>query len=81
MALSFTSIAQLSSDLVDARFPEVCVDGVLSGAGDSDRVEVILTVSGSEPHRLMFNLTRVDSDAFERELDAKLGYALADLHR
>jgi hypothetical protein len=54
---------------------------VLSGTGDPNRVEVILTVSGSEPHRFMFNLTRIDSEAFERELDAKLGYALADLHR
>jgi hypothetical protein len=81
MALSLTSIAQLSSDLVDARFPEVCIAGVLPGTGDPNRVELILTVGGSEPYRLMFNLTRVDSDAFERELDAKLGYALADLPR
>lgn len=81
MAISLKSIAQLSSDLVDARFPEVSVDGVLSGTGDQNRVEVILTVTGSEPHRLMFNLTRVNTDAFERELDAKLGCALADLQR
>ena len=81
MPLSLTSIAQLSSDVVDDRFPEVSVDGVLSGTGDPNRVEVILTVAGSKPHRFMFNLTRIDSDAFERELDAKLGYALADLQR
>jgi hypothetical protein len=81
MALSLTSIAELSSDLLDARFPEVRVDGVLSGTGDPNRVEVILTVSGSELRRLMFNLSRVDSDGFERELDAKLGNALADLDR
>lgn len=81
MALSLTAIAQLSSDLVDAWFPQVFVDGVLSGTGDSNRVEVILTVTGDDPHRLMFNITRADSDAFERELHEKLDYALAAPHR
>jgi hypothetical protein len=81
MALSLTSIAQLSSDLVDARFPDVCIAGVLPGTGESNRVELIVTVGRGEPYRLMFNLTRVNSDAFERELDAKLGYALAHVHR
>jgi hypothetical protein len=82
MALSLSSVARLSSDLVDARFPEVCIAGVLPGTGESNRVELIVTVGGGEePHRLMFNLTRVNSDAFERELDTKLGDALAHAHR
>lgn len=81
MALSLTSIAQLSSDFVDARFPEVSVSGVLPGTGDPNRVEVILTVTREQPRRLMFNLSRVDSGAFERELRAKLDFALADLDR
>lgn len=81
MALSLTSIAQLSSDFVDDRFPEVSVNGVLPGTGDPNRVELILTVTRDEPHRLMFNLSRVDSDAFERELHAKLDDALVNLDR
>jgi hypothetical protein len=81
MALSLTSIAQLSSDFVNARFPEVSVNGVLPGTGDPNRVEVIFTVTGDDPHRLMFNLTRADSDAFERELHEKLDYALAGPYR
>ena len=81
MALSLSSVAQLSRDVVDDRFPEVRLAGVLSGTGDSSRVEVILTVAGDEVYRLMLNLTRVDSVAFERELEAKLGFALADRHR
>ena len=81
MALSLSSVAQLSRDVVADRFPEVCLAGVLSGTGDSNRVEVILTVAGDEDYRLMLNLTRVDSVAFEHELEAKLGFALADLHR
>ena len=49
--------------------------------GDPNRVELILTVTRDEPHRLMFNLSRVDSDAFERELHAKLDDALVNLDR
>ena len=56
MALSLTSIAQLSSAFVDDRFPEVSVNGVLPGTGDPNRVELILTVTRDEPHRLMFDL-------------------------
>ena len=81
MALSLSSVAQLSRDVVDDRFPDVCLAGVLSGTGDSNRVEVILAVAGDVDHRLMLNLTRVDSVAFERELEEKLGCALAAVSR
>ena len=81
MALTLSSVAQLSRDVVDERFPDVFLAGVLSGTGDSNRVEVILTVAGDNQHRLMLNLTRVDPAAFERELEGKLGCALAALPR
>ena len=81
MALSLSSVAQPSRDVVEHRFPDVCLAGVLSGTGDSNRVEVIPTVPGNRDYRLMLNLTRVDSVAFERELEDKLESALADLNR
>jgi hypothetical protein len=51
---------------------------VASTEGDSDRIELVITVSGchDEPSMLMLNLTRAGRSELETELRGKLGTAL-----
>ena len=80
MALSIDSVTGMSRHIVELHFPDVSVEGVLSGDGDANRVELMMSVKGDdrESNLLMLNVTRSDQTAFERELRSKLVTALSD---
>jgi hypothetical protein len=80
MALSIDSVTGISRHIVELHFPDVSVEGVLSGDGDANRVELMMSVKGDdrESNLLMLNVTRSDQTAFERELHSKLVTALSD---
>jgi len=76
--LSIDDVVALSRDVAAEYDSRLQVIGVTSTAGESSRVEVLVTVRGChrEPCVLMVNLTRQGQEAFERDLREKLRRAL-----
>ena len=78
MALSLESVTEISRRVANQYFSGTPVVGVVSGDGESNRVEVMIVLPdhAPDPHRVMLNLPRYDTSSFERELRAKLLAAL-----
>jgi hypothetical protein len=76
--LSIDTVTALSRDVAAEYDRRLKVIGVTSTAGESSRVEVLVTVQRGhqEPCVLMVNLTREGHEAFERDLREKLRSAL-----
>lgn len=78
MALSLDAITDISRAVVLRHDHDIEVIGVTSTEGGSNRVELLLALSGchDEPCRIVLNINRVDAGEFERDLRSKLDEAL-----
>jgi hypothetical protein len=76
--LSMDTVTTLSREVAAEYDSRLEVIGVTATAGESSRVEVLVTVRGchQDPCVLMVNLTRRGQEAFERDLRDKLKHAL-----
>ena len=76
--LSIGDVTTLSRDVAAEYDSRLEVVGVTSTAGDSSRVELLVTVRGchQEPCVLLVNLTRQGQEVFERDLRETLRRAL-----
>jgi len=74
MPLAHDEIVSASRDVIQRFSQRLEFAGVMASEGGSDRVELMVTISGchDEPCRLMFNLPRADGPTFEAELRQKL---------
>ena len=84
MAIDLNTITALSREVVRQHGGGFDVVTVTTG-GDSERVEILVTIKGchSDPCRFMVNVSRADSDEFDREFRTKLIDAMqkhADAH-
>jgi hypothetical protein len=79
MRLTLEEVTKISHAIAQEYGGQLEVTGVAATDGGTDHVELLVTITGchDEPCVLMLNLTRVDSEAMERELRARLGEALA----
>jgi hypothetical protein len=80
MALTLEQVTRLSRAVAQDYSDHVEVTAVAANDGGTNRVELLVTVVGChrDPCVLMMNLTRVDSEAMERELRTQLQQALAE---
>ena len=78
-ALTVESVTTISRHVAADYDPRLHVIGVASTDGESGRVELLVTIGGchDEPCVIMLNVTRLGSDAFERDLRDKFADALA----
>jgi arsenate reductase (thioredoxin) len=73
MTLTLDEIRQICDAEVREHGGAVEFGGVTSVEGDTNRVEVLISVAGGhEPYRFMFNIDRSDRDQFQREFKHKL---------
>ena len=78
MGVNLEAASTISRAVVQEHGRGLTVVSVSSTEGGSDRAEVLVTIGGchTEPCRFLVNITRVDSEAFEREFRQKLNDAL-----
>jgi hypothetical protein len=78
MALTQEEITDISLAVIQEHERSLHLVGVASTEGGSDRIELVITVSGchDEPCMLMLNLTRAGRSELETELKGKLRTAL-----
>lgn len=80
MALTLEEVATISRTIAQDYSDHLEVTAVAATDGGTQRVELLVTILGChrDPCVLMMNLTRVDSEAMERELRAQLRQAIAE---
>lgn len=80
MNLSLERVTEITRNVVRDHGPGLKVLAVTSTEGGSDRVEVLLDITGcqSGPCRISLNLNRVDAEEFARVLKSKLAGAIRD---
>jgi hypothetical protein len=78
MGLHLDQVTAVSRSVVQEHGRDLQVSGVTFSDGSADRVEVIVTIDGchSGSCRFAVNVTRADSEEFERDFRVKLGEAL-----
>lgn len=76
--MDLESITTLSRAVVRQHGRGLDVVTVTTTGGDSERVEVLITIRGchSDPCRFMLNVSRADAGEFDREFRGKLTEAL-----
>lgn len=76
MSLTVDDVLAISRHVAAEFGDAVNVDAVASNQVAAGRIELLLTIGGSEPTRLLLNLERNNPPAFERTLRTKLKKAL-----
>ena len=78
MALTKEEITDISRAVIQEHGRSLQLVAVASTEGGSDRIELVITLSGchDKPCILMLNLTRAGRSELETELRGKLGTAL-----
>jgi hypothetical protein len=78
MSISLEQINVIARAVIAETRHDVETVSVLSTDGGSERVELLITITGchKDPCRLLLNLTRADGAEFESELREKVREAL-----
>jgi hypothetical protein len=78
MAINVDTITALSREVIRQHGRALDVATVTTTGGDSQRVEILVTVTGchKDPCRFMVNVSRAGSEEFDREFRIKLNDAL-----
>ena len=78
MAIDVDTITALSQEVIRQQGRALDVVTVATTGGDSQRVEILVTVTGchKDPCRFILNVSRADSQEFAREFRTKLSGAL-----
>jgi len=78
MAINVDTITALSREVIRQQGRALDVVTVTTTGGDSQRVEILVTVTGchKDPCRFILNVSRADSQEFAREFRTKLSGAL-----
>jgi hypothetical protein len=73
MMLATDVVNEISRNVAAEHSPDLDVVGILS-AGGSERIELLLAMTGDddEPRRYMITVPRTDASEFESELRSKL---------
>ncbi len=78
MAIDLETITALSREVASQHRQGLDVVTVTTTGGDSQRAEILVTIIGchSAPCRFMVNVSRADSQEFDREFRIKLNEAM-----
>jgi hypothetical protein len=78
MAINVDTITALTQEVISQQGRALDVVTVTTTGGDSQRVEILVTVTGchKDPCRFILNVSRADSQEFAREFRTKLSGAL-----
>ena len=78
MAIDLDTITMLSREVIRQHGRGLDVVTVTTTGGDSQRVEILVTIAGchNDPCRFMVNVSRADSKEFDREFRVKLSEAM-----
>lgn len=82
MSVNLEQVHEISRAVTLEHGRGLLVDGVAFGSGGSDRVEILVSISGCHtgPCRFSLNVSRADGEDFERDFRAKLIEALHKHH-
>jgi len=74
MRLTLREVGKLSRAIAAEHGGEIVVDGVAASHGDSESVELLLTVTrpGRAPRAAMVLVRRVDRETFERDFRRRI---------
>ena len=80
MSLSLDQVAAISRGVALEHGRALQIAGVTLTSGGSERVEVLVTITGChrDPCRIMINISRADEAELARQLRAKLQHAMRE---